>query len=123
MKDEDLFKVRSTELGRLDNDTLNMKVGDLTVRELVRILRMVKSNRAPVVVRTDIRERIKKFLMEHPEGSTVYTMSKEMNVDYGNLKKTMTLMHKKDMLEQTKGKDENLRDITVYKWKDQQMMN
>lgn len=81
--DETLFETDGVSISQ---ETLNKRVGDLSVRELIKILMLIKNDKDPMVVAYhNTKGEIIKLLKEEPNMS-MYDLAKELGVSYSKIK-------------------------------------
>jgi len=123
--DDRLFSAHPKEFGSIDAEVLDMKAGNLTVRQLITILKMVKVGRDPAIIKhSEAPKTVMKALTENPDGITPWDLSKKYNEKYSVVRYYLKslLIEGKVIVEKQKNKDK--REITLYKlaaleWKEQ----
>jgi DNA-binding transcriptional ArsR family regulator len=114
--DERLFGAHPKELGTFDADLLDMKLGYLTVRQFIKLTKLIKAGRNPTLIRhTQLDKKIIETLKMEPNGLSPYSIGQVLSVEY-----SVVRYHLKKMLEDKKvtvekTKTEAKRDKTTYK--------
>jgi ribosomal protein S25 len=114
--DDKLFGAHPKDLGTFDVELLDMKVGNLTVRQFIKLSKLIKAGRNPVLKRhTDLTSKIIIKLQANPSGVSPWMIAKEMKVDY-----SVVRYYLKKLIDENKVKVEELmtkekRKLTIYK--------
>ncbi|TRZ49311.1 MAG: hypothetical protein D4S01_08790 [Dehalococcoidia bacterium] len=111
--DETLFDPMSDELA-ITKEALDKRVGDLSVRELIRLMVLIKKGRNPRILQyPDVKNNILDVIREYP-GTDAYSIAKKLNVPYANVRYHIRTLEHSGVIAGKEIVDENKRVKVQY---------
>lgn len=109
MEDDGLiFDPTSAEIV-ITKETLDKKLSDITLREMIKLMVLIKKGRNPRIIEyDDVKNKIFEKIKELP-GISMYDIAKELKIPYQNVKYHVDMLEQEEKIRGEEYIDENKR--------------